>query len=114
MEQARTDPKTTDLAETTHDQLQDFLDIYDELNDNLDTFVERKADLRKPLVLVIQADTEFQARLRAVRSAAASQPSQASKYEFLLSSALDTVDSSITEHQQLLAQQEEAAKHKKK
>jgi len=114
MEQARSDPKATDRAQKTHDDLQDFLDIYDELNDNLDTFVERKADLRKPLKLVIQADAEFQARLRAVKSAGDSRTPEVSQYEFLLNTALDTVDSSVTDHRQLLAEQEEAAKHKKK
>jgi len=114
LEQARSDPKTTDRAQKTHDELQDFIDIYDELNDNLDTFVARKADLRKPLKLVIQADTEFQARLRAVKSASDSRTPEASQYEFLLTTALDTVDSSVEDHRQLLAEQEEAAKHRKK
>src|SRR5208282_2356837 len=114
LEQARSDPKTTDRAQKTHDELQDFLDIYGELNDNLDTFVARKADLRKPLKFVIQADAEFQARLRAVKSAADHRTPQASPYEFLLNTALDTVDSSVLDHQQLLAEQEAAAKHKKK
>ena len=38
------------------------------LNDNIDTFVERKSDLRKPLKAIIEADTEFQAKLRALKS----------------------------------------------
>ena len=49
LEQMRADPKVTDRAQQTRDRLQDFLDVYDELNDNIDTFVQRKADLRKPL-----------------------------------------------------------------
>ena len=67
LEQARSDPKTTDRGQATHDRLQDFLDVYDELNDNIDTYVERKADLRKVLKTVIDGDTEFQAKLRALR-----------------------------------------------
>ena len=114
MEQARSDPKAADRAQKTHDDLQDFLDIYDELNDNIDTFVGRKADLRKPLKFVIQADTEFQARLRAVRNSPDHRSPEASQYEFLLNTSLDTVDSSAPDHQQLLAEQEEAARHKKK
>jgi len=51
LEQARSDPKTTDRSLTTHDGLQDFLDVYDELNDNIDTYVGRKSDLRKVLKL---------------------------------------------------------------
>src|SRR5207249_11384608 len=38
VEQVRSDPKVTDRAQATHDKLQDFLDVYDELNDNIDTY----------------------------------------------------------------------------
>jgi len=113
-ETVRSDPKAIERGAQVHDKLQDFNDIYDELNDNIDTFVERKSDLRKSLKLVIEADTEFQAKLRALKTAADAKPSEASQYEFLLNNALDTVDSSIQDHRQLLAEQEEAAKHKKK
>ncbi len=37
LEQMRSDPKSKDRAQQTHDMLDDFLLIYDELNDNLDT-----------------------------------------------------------------------------
>jgi hypothetical protein len=113
LEQMRADPKTTDRAQQTRDRLQDFLDVYDELNDNIDTFVGRKADLRKPLKSVIEADTEFQAKLRALKSSSDSSKDQA-KYDFLLSNVLDTVDGSVQDHRQLLNEQEEAFKHKKK
>src|SRR5271169_6455922 len=45
LDQMRAEPKITDRARQTRDRLQDFLDVYDELNDNIDTFVERKTDL---------------------------------------------------------------------
>src|SRR5690242_17905519 len=70
LEQMRGDSKTKDRAQQTHDMLDDFLLIYDELNDNLDTYVDRKDDIRKPLKSVIEADTEFQAKLRALKDAA--------------------------------------------
>jgi len=114
LEQTRSDPKLTDRGQQTRDRLQDFLDVYDELNDNLDTFVERKADLRKPLKTLIEADTEFQARLRALKSSAEANEGEAQQYDFLLSSVLETVDSSVQDHRQLLSQQEETFKHKKK
>jgi hypothetical protein len=114
LEQIRSDPKVTDRAEQTRDRLQDFLDVYDEMNDNIDTFVERKADLRKPLKGVIEADTEFQAKLRALKSSADPKKDEAQTYDFLLTSVLDTVDSSVQDHRQLLSEQEEAFKHKKK
>jgi len=114
LEQVRADPKLTDRAQQTRDRLQNFLDVYDELNENLDTFVERKADLRKPLKAVIEADTEFQAKLRALKSASDANKEEAKQYDFLLTSVLETIDSSVEDHRQLLGQQEEAARRKKK
>ncbi len=87
--------------------------LYDELNDNIDTYVDRKDDIRKPLKLVIDADTEFQAKLRALKDAADVPPQEASQYEFVLTNALETVDSSTDDHRKLLEDQEEAAKAKK-
>jgi len=114
IEQMRNDPKTKDRGLQTHDMLDDFLLIYDELNDNIDTYVDRKDDIRKPMKLVIEADTEFQAKLRALKDAADVAPEEAKKFEFILSTALDTVDSSVEEHRQLLTELEETAKRKKK
>jgi predicted nucleic acid-binding Zn-ribbon protein len=114
LEQMRADPKVTDRAQQTHDKLQNFLDVYDELNRNLDSFVDRKADLRKPLKKLIEADTEFQAKLHALKSAADATPQEEQKYEFLLSNAVDTMNDSLHDHQQLLADQEEEFKHRKK
>jgi hypothetical protein len=114
LEQMRADPKIIDRGKQTHDRLQDFLDVYDELNDNLDTFVARKADLRKPLKTILEADNEFQSKLRALKSSADANKDEAAQYDFLLSNVLDTIDSSVQDHRQLLDEQEEAAKHKKK
>ena len=113
VEQVRSDPKVTDRGRETRDRLQSFVDVYDELNDNVDTYADRKADLRKVLKTVIEADTEFQARLRALRDSAEASKEEAGKYQFLLSEALDTLDSSTQDHRQLLGEQE-AAKHRKK
>jgi len=114
LEQMRSDPKTKDRAQQTHDKLDDFLLIYDELNDNVDTYVDRKNDIRKPLKVIIDADTEFQAKLLALRDAAGVSAEEAKQYEFALTEALDTLDSSAQDHRKLLAEQEEAAKQKKK
>ena len=56
MEQMRGDPKTKDRPRQTHDMLDDFLLLYDELNDNIDTYVDRKDDIRKPLKAIIEAN----------------------------------------------------------
>jgi hypothetical protein len=114
LDKARSDPKTTDRGLVTHDGLQDFLDVYDELNENIDTYVGRKSDLRKALKIVIDGDTEFQAKLRALRDDATAKKGEQEHYEFLLTNALETLDSSVQDHRQLLSEQEEDAKHKKK
>jgi hypothetical protein len=113
LEQMRNDPKTKDRPQQTHDLMDAFLLIYDELNDNIDTYVDRRDDIRKPLKVIIDADTEFQAKLRALKEAADVPPEEVKRYEFVLSNALDTVDSSTDDHRKLLADQEEAAKHKR-
>jgi hypothetical protein len=114
LQKVRIDPKVTDRGQETRNRLQDFLDIYDELNDNIDTFVDRKADVRKVLKTIIEADTEFQSKLRALKDAANLDKDEVKKYEFLLINTLETVDASVADHRQLLVEQEEAAKRKKK
>jgi hypothetical protein len=114
LEQMRSDPKTKDRPQQTHDKLDDFLLIYDELNDNIETYVDRKNDIRKPLKVVIDADTEFQAKLLALRDAAGVKAEESKQYEFILTDALDTLDTSVEDHRKLLVEQQEAAKHRKK
>ena len=113
VEQVRSDAKITDKPLATHDRLQDFLDVYDELNDNVDTFSDRHNDIRKSLKTIIEADNEFQAKLRALKDAANVSPAEAKPYEFLLMNALETLDTSVQDHRQLLTEQEDLAKHKK-
>jgi predicted nucleic acid-binding Zn-ribbon protein len=114
LEQVRSDPKVTDRAQATHDKLQDFLDVYDELNDNIDTYEGRKSDLRKALKAVIEGDAEFQSKLRAFKDSVTAAKEDTKDYEFLLSNAVEAVDNGAQDHRQLLAEQEEAFKHKKK
>ena len=113
MEQMRSDPKTKNRPRQTHDLLDDIQLLYDELNDNIDTYVDRKDDIRKPLKLIIEADTEFQAKLRALKDSADVPAAEAREYEFVLTNILDTLDTSAADHRKLLADQEDAAKHKK-
>ncbi len=113
LDKARAEAKPAARGEVTHDRLQDFLDVYDELDENIDTFSDRKADLRKVLKLILDADNEFQAKLRALKQAATASPEEIKHYDFLLANALDTLDSAVQDHRQLLSEQEEAFKHKK-
>lgn len=114
LEQMRADPKTKERALQTHDMLEDFLAVYDELNENIDMYVGRKDDIRKPLKTVIEADTEFQSKLRALKNSANTTAGEASQYEFVLTDALDTVDSSADDHRKTLTEVEDYVKKKKK
>lgn len=114
LEEMRSNPKTTERGLQTHDMLQDFLTLYDELNDNIDMYVGRKNDIRKPMKVVIEADTEFQSKLRALKDAASAKSLESKQFEFLLTDALDTVDTSADDHRKTLAEVEEYMKHKKK
>ncbi len=114
LEQMRSNPKTTERGRQTHDMLEDFLAVYDELNDNIEMYVGRKDDIRRPLRLIIEADTEFQSKLRALKNSADTNAAEASQYEFLLTDALDTVDTSADDHRKTVAEVEEYMKHKKK
>ena len=113
LEQMRADPKTTDRGLHTHDLLQDFLTIYEELDDNIEMYVGRKNDIRRPLKMIIEADTEFQSRLRALKNASNTDPKEAQQYEFVLSDAVDTVDSSAEDHRKTLSEVEDYMKRKK-
>ena len=114
LEQMRSDPKVTNRGQQTHQMLEDFLAVYDELNDNLDNFESRKSDLRKALKYVIEGDTEFQAKLRALKDDARASKQEASDYQFILSNALDSVDNSAEDHRKMLTEQQEMWKHRKK
>jgi hypothetical protein len=114
LEQMRADPKVTDRPQRTHQMLEDFLSVYDELNDNLDNFEGRKSDLRKALKAVIEGDTEFQAKLRALQDDARSSKEETAEYRFILGNAIESVDSNTEDHRRSLAEQEELWKHKKK
>lgn len=111
LETMRADPKAKDRAQQTHDLLDDFQLIYDELNENIETYVDRKDDIRKPLKMVIEADTEFQAKLRALKDATNASPGELEHYEFVLTTAIDSVDNSAEDHRKLAVEEEEAAKH---
>jgi hypothetical protein len=114
LEQMRSDPKVKDRARQTHAILEDFRGVYDELNDNLDNFVGRRSDLRKALKWVIEGDTEFQAKLRALKDDARSGKEEVAEYQFVLSNAIESVDSGAEDHHKLMAEEEEAWKHRKK
>ena len=114
LEEARANPKTQNRGEVTHEWLTDFLDIYDELDDNIDMYVQRRDDFRKGMKEVIEADAEFQSKLLALRDAANVPLEEFKQYQFVLKNALETVDSAVDDHKKTLQNLEEEAKKKKK
>jgi hypothetical protein len=113
LQQIRSDPKITDKDQQIRAALQDFTEIYDELDENVDTFADRGDDLRKAIKPVIEADTEFGSRLRAFKLSLESSRDEAEKYDFLLGTAMEAVDSAAKDHRDLLAEQDVKFKDKK-
>jgi len=77
-----------------------------------------KADLRKPLKLVIEADTEWQLKLRTLKEQGAGAggkgDSETNDYNFVLQNAIEAVNSSLDDARKLLAEQEVTIKEEKK
>lgn len=118
LEQVRADPKlaAADRSDQIHDLLQDFTSIYDELGDNLDMYQDQKADFRKAMHVVIEGDAEFQNRLKAFNQAVSADPAKygVRDYQFVLQNAIDAVNNGASDHRQILQEQNELAKSRKK
>jgi len=119
IEQLRNDPKlAVDRARQIHDLLEDFTNIVDEIDANVDNYHERNADLRKPLKELIEADADWQLRLRTLKEAPTADPAaakEARQYYFALDSAIDSVESSGENARKVLDEQNKAfADNKKK
>jgi len=111
-EKARTDPEVKDRVQATRDRLQDFLDVYDELDDNIAMYEDRKSDLRKALKPVLLADGDFHARLQGLQHNLTTDERTAC--DFAINSAIDAVNSAAVEHKKLLAEQNASPPPKKK
>ena len=113
IEETRTPKKPeAENARSLHDLMEDFLAVYDELDENIEMYEDRKSDLRKALKIVLLADGEFRARLDGLQHNLTSQ--EKTDCDFVLSSIMESVNSGTSEHRKLLAEQEASAKNKKK
>lgn len=94
-----------------YDLLEDFRVIMDEMDRNLDSFANQKLDFRKALKEIIQADSEFQLKLRALKETSRDSAfaGEMKDYEFALLDATDTVDGDLDNARELLQEQEKAA-----
>jgi hypothetical protein len=94
-----------------HDLLQDFISILDEVEDNIDMYGSHNSDMRKGLKLVIEADSEWQLKLRQIKEKSA--PDDLQQYSFVLINAVDTVADSAKSSRDTLAEQNKLAAEKK-
>ena len=81
IDQVRVDPKlAADRGKQIHDLLEDFTSLLDEINDNLDQYEARPLDkdqvkqYHKGLKELIEADERFDLKLKALKSAAETDP----------------------------------------
>jgi hypothetical protein len=95
-----------------HDLMEDFLAVYDELDENIGMYEDRQADLRKGLKTVLLADNEFHARLEGLQHNLT--PQERTDCDFVLSSIVEAVKTGTADHKKLLADQEVSFKNKKK
>jgi hypothetical protein len=116
IDQTRSDPKLAQgRGERLHDLIEDVMTLNDELDDNLDEYAGRKADLRKVLKEVIQAETEFQLKLRGLKEASSDPKlaAEAKDYEFVLENATEAVAQSLENDRKMLDEQNEQFAKKK-
>lgn len=107
IESAQAESKT----KTIHDTLQDFITILDEIEDNIDMYGAHNADMRKGLKLVIEADSEWQLKLRQIKEK--SPKDELEQYSFVLINATDTVGDSAKNARETLQEQNKLAAEKK-
>ncbi len=116
VDQVRGDPKlAADRGKQMHDLLDDFGGIMDEIDDNLDDYERRNLDMRKGLKELIEADSEFQLKLRALKEAAeGASAEEARDYSFVLQNVVETVNTQLDTARQMLQDQEQRLKEEKK
>lgn len=112
IDQLRGDAKTAkDRPMQIHDLLEDFSFLLDEIDDNVEMYGSHKADMRKGLTLLIEANSEWQLHLRRLKET--SPPEELSQYSFVLANATDAVSDSGDDTRKQLQQQNELAREKK-
>lgn len=112
VDQLRENGKTAkDRPMQIHDLLEDFTALLDEIEDNMEMYASHKADMRKGLTLLIEANSEWQLQLRRLK--AQSPPEELDQYSFVLTNATDAVGDIGDDARQELQQQNELAKEKK-
>ena len=100
-EQLRANPNLPDAPKQIRTALEDFTNIVDEMDDNVDMF--KSDDIRKPLKEIVEADTDFQLKLRTLKEGTPEK--QRVEYSFALDTAIDSVNASADTARAMLQDQ---------
>jgi hypothetical protein len=100
-EQLRANPTLPDANKQIRTALEDFTNIVDEMDSNVDAF--KSDDIRKPLKEIVEADTDFQLKLRTLKEGTPEK--QRIDYTFALDSAIDSVNASADTARAMLEDQ---------
>ena len=100
-----------DRPQQIHDLLQDFMTLVDEIDDNIDMYGAHKTDMRKGLKLLIEADSEWQLKLRQLQEQSPSE--ELRQYSFVLTNAKEAVRDSTVGARETLDEQNKLAEEKK-
>ena len=120
LEQARADNKPAgERGKLMHDLLEDLGAMVDEMDDNVANYHKQRADIRKPLALIIQMDDECLARLKALKEEEGGRAAarSAAEYKFVLEDTIESVAASAESSRETLEEQNKMAaeaKQKKK
>lgn len=112
IEQLESDAKDAkNRPQQIHDLLEDFTALMDEIQDNVEMYASHKADMRKGLTLLIEANSEWQFKLRQLKEK--SPPEELDQYSFALANANDAVKDMGEDTREELQDQNQLAKQKK-
>jgi hypothetical protein len=100
-QQLRANPNLPDAPKQIRAALEDFTNIVDEMDSNVDMF--KSDDIRKPLKEIVEADTDFQLKLRTLKEATPEK--QRIEYSFALDTAIDSVNASADTARAMLEDQ---------
>jgi hypothetical protein len=111
IDQLRADPASAATRpKQIHELLQDFIILLDETDDNVDMYASHRADMRKGLKLLIEANSEWQLKLRQLKEQSPS--AELEQYSFVLTNAVDTVADSGQSARENLQEQNKLAQDK--
>lgn len=118
IEQTRSDPRfVDDRGARLHELIEDLGSLVDEIDDNVDQYRSHHNDVRKGLKELVEADSEFQLKLRTIKEQVAADPKltrEAADYKFVLEDTIESVNQSAESAREALeVQNQEFAKKKK-